>query len=106
MDEKATREVEQLSGEKSQEEIRREALAAEAKRSERFREHFERLATLSLYLTWTAITAVACVWLCHLLTPEAYHWLSESQVEQIQAVLTGGVVAGVAVGHLRKKLYD
>ena len=104
-DAQATQEIRHLSVGKSQEEIRQEAQVAEAGRSERFRDRFEGLATVSLYLAWLAITVVALAWLYHLLIPDSYHWLSADQRQQIQAVLTG-VIAAVAVGHLRKRLYD
>lgn len=85
--------------------MQQEALQAEAQRKERFRDHFEGLATVSLYLAWAAIALVALSWLCHLLAPMSWHWLSEGQFTHIQAVLAG-VIAGVAVGHLRRRLYD
>lgn len=105
-DARAAAEVKQASQGKSREQIENEAFAAEAKRSEAFRDHFERLAVFSLYLIWAVIVSIAITWLWHLLLPESYWWLTEQQIQHIQAVLTGGVIAGIASSHLKRRLSD
>lgn len=99
-----SREARQLSQGKTGEQIAHEAAEAEAARTEKFRDHFERLAIVSLYLVWGGISLVALTWLYHLVAPPCWPRLPEDQVKNIQAVVTGGVIAGIAGGHMKKRL--
>lgn len=103
-DQRAANEAKQLSSGKSSEEIRDDAEKAEAVRTEAFRNHFERLAIVSLYLVWLAIVSVGLTWIYHLLAPECWPRLPVSRLDTIQAVLTGGVIAGIASGHMKRRL--
>ena len=105
-DVKASKEAKQLNSGKSAEELEKEALANEADRNEKFRNHFERLAIASLYLIWVAIVLVGVTWIYHLLAPDCWPRLPDNQIDRIQAVLTGGVIAGIASGHMKRRLGD
>ena len=104
-DRRGAKEAKQLSSGKSANELREEAEKAEADRTEAFRNHFERLAILSLYVIWFAIIIVGLTWLYHLIAPPFWPHLPEEQVNNIQAIVTGGVIAGIASGHMKKRLH-
>ncbi|MBR9864894.1 MAG: hypothetical protein GYB24_15765 [Rhodobacteraceae bacterium] len=103
-DRMATNEAKQLASGKSSDELRIESEEAEAARTERFRNHFERLAIVTLYLVWFAIVVVGLIWLYHLIAPPSLPRLPVEQVNNIQAIVTGGVIAGIASGHMKKRL--
>ncbi|MFV2053613.1 hypothetical protein [Aliiroseovarius sp. YM-037] len=104
-DRKATQEAKQLSSGRSAKELEEDARKAEALRTEKFRNHFEILAVISLYIVWAAIVAVGLTWLYHLIAPACWPRLPEEQVGNIQAIVTGGVIAGIASGHMKKRLH-
>lgn len=94
----------QLSSGLTQKQIEQRAKEAEANRTEGFRDHFETLSRVALWLVFGALVAIAIVWLLHLILPERWRWLTKEQVATIQNIVTGGVVAGVATAHLRRRL--
>ncbi|MDE0697140.1 MAG: hypothetical protein OXH76_15055 [Boseongicola sp.] len=94
----------QFSSGKTAKEIEDEAREKEAARQEKFRDHFENIAIASLYLVWVVICLVGLVWVYHLVSPESWPRLPEKRIDTIQAILTGGVVFGVAGQHLKKRV--
>lgn len=105
-DDQATAEAKQLSQGKSEEQLRDDAKAAEAERTEKFRDHFERLAIISLYVVWIAIAIIGVLWVYHTVAPPNWWRLPDDQVRNLQAIVTGGVIAGTASGHLKRRLAD
>ena len=99
-----TQEAKLLSLGLSEHEIARRAAASEHRRNENFRDHFERIAIIALWLTAVLLFVVGFTWLYHLLMPERWHWLSADQVLKLQNIVTGGVLAGVAGNHIKKRL--
>lgn len=97
-------ETQQLSSGKSAEELKKLANNAEAKRTEKFRDHFERLSLWTLYIVWFALITMGLIWVYHLVTPDCMHLLLTEQIEKLQTFLTGGVIAGVASGHTKRRL--
>ena len=103
-DQRAANEAKQLSSGKSSDELETESREAEAKRTEAFRNHFEILAIVTLYVVWFAIVVVGVTWLYHLVAPPTWPRLPPEQVGNIQSIVTGGVIAGIASGHMKKRL--
>ncbi len=103
-DKRGTAESKQLSSGKSANEIKTEAEQAEADRTEKFRNHFECLAIITLYIVWVSIVIVGLTWLYHLIAPPCWPRLPDEQVGNIQAIVTGGIIAGIAGGHMKKRL--
>lgn len=100
-------EAQQLSRGLSPSDIRKEAAAeSDHKRTERFRNHFETVMIVSLWILAASMAVLGAVWIWHLITPEHsyWHWLDESQIEKLQDILTGGLVAGLVADHLRRRL--
>lgn len=89
---------------KSLEELKRQAATNDHKRSEAFRDHFEKIAVAGLWLAAAVFGSFALIWVWHTLAPASCHWLSETQMAKVQNLVTGGVVASLAVGHLKRRL--
>lgn len=103
-DDDAIKEAKQLSGGKSAEEIAREAAANEHTRNERFRDHFEKMAIFALWVAFGVLILLILSWVAHILLPAMCHWLTPEQLAKVQNLVTGGVVASLAVGHLKKRI--
>lgn len=86
----------------SKRDLAKEADEAEHDRSERFRDHFERVAVCGLYLGAIAILGAAGVWFWHIVTP--WDFLSQSQLEHLQSLVTGGVLVSVGTSYMKKRL--
>jgi len=43
-------------------------------------------------------------WFWHILSPQCVHWLTGEQITKVQALATGGILATIAAGHLKKRL--
>lgn len=99
-----TAEAKLLSKNLTEEEIRKRSQAREADRTERFRDEFERIALVGLWVLALAILALFLVWFWHLVAPEAWRWLSDAEIGRVQSIVLGGVLASFALGHIRKRL--
>lgn len=76
----------------------------EANRPEDYRDHFERLALWSRYLAWLALITIGGTWAYHLIAPPEWPRLPDEQVSHMQSILTGGVLTGLASGHVKRRL--
>lgn len=90
----------------SAEELTLVACAAEAERTEKFRDHFEFLALASLYVVWSLMLIIGLVWIYHLIAPPIWWRLPDQQVSNIHSIVTGGIIAGIASGHMKRRLSD
>ena len=97
-------EEESLSQGLSENELKRQATLNEHGRSERFRDQFERLAVVALWLTALALAAIGVVWMAHLILPERWRWLSSDDLTHIQSIVTAGLLVGIVGSHFRKRL--
>ncbi|BCG70144.1 hypothetical protein MesoLj113a_13020 [Mesorhizobium sp. 113-1-2] len=88
----------------SAEEIASRQANLEHRRNENFRDHFERAAICGLWLFSICILLAGATWFYHVVTPDAWHWLSPDGTTRLQNILTGGVVAAVAGGHLKRRM--
>ena len=100
----ATKEAKQLSKGLSAEEIAKKTAEAEHDRNENFRNHFEKIAVAALWLFAVSFFLLVLTWLAHIVLPLKCHWLQPDQISKVQNLVTGGVVASVAIGHLRRRL--
>lgn len=85
-------------------EIKARAEANEANRNEQFRNHFEKIAICSLWGFYILFAMLVLTWFWHILSPERAHWLTSEQITKVQALATGGILATIAAGHLKKRL--
>lgn len=86
----------------SKRDLAKEADEAEHDRSERFRNHFERVAIWGLYLGALALLAGSGVWFWHIVTP--WHFLEPDQLSHLQNLVTGGVLVSVGTNYMKKRL--
>lgn len=103
-DDDAIKEAKQLSEGKSAEQIATEAAQNEHERNEKFRNHFEKMAVVGLWIAFVVLVLMVMSWVSHILLPAKCHWLTSEQLAKVQNLVTGGVVASLAVGHLRKRI--
>ena len=104
-DRRATSEEIQLSSGKSSDVIHSEAIVAEARRIERFRNHFENLIVITtVYLVWLAMVIVGLIWFYHLIAPPGLPRLPDTQVNTIQSIVTASMLSGIASKRLKKRL--
>jgi hypothetical protein len=101
---KSLLEARQLSSGKSLEELANDSRNNEHARNERFRDHFERIAICGLWVICAMFLIVGLTWFWHLLTPQSWHWLGADEVAKLQNVVTGGIIASIAAGHIKKRL--
>ncbi|GER00805.1 hypothetical protein JCM17845_14280 [Iodidimonas gelatinilytica] len=98
------REAEQISQALDEKEIKKRAAANEHNRNEKFRDNFELYAIMALWVTGVVILLLLITWALHILLPEEFHWLSSSQLEKVEHLSIGGIIASLGVGHIKKRL--
>jgi len=76
----------------------------EMRRNETFRDHFENVAVCGLWTVAGVVLIVGSVWFWHVIMPEKWHWLSLDGISRLQNILTGGVLASLAGGHMKRRL--
>lgn len=102
-DDDSAKEAQLLASGKSVTEIKREAKVREFDRTETFKDHFERIAVVGLYVASTALLLVGIALFAHMLLPLGWHWLESDQQANLKSVFTGGALAGIVATHLRKR---
>jgi hypothetical protein len=102
--ESALKEAKQLSSGRSAEELKNDAAEREHNRNEGFRDLFDRLVRTGMYLAFAAIILMGLAWVWHLIMPYKWQWLTEPQIDHIQTLVTGGVLAVVVGDHFKRRL--
>jgi hypothetical protein len=100
----ANDEAKQLASGRNVGDLKKEAEANEHKRDQKFRDHFERLAIVGLWLGAIFAGLVGVTWLFHVLTPVSCHWLTSEELSKLQNIFTGGVLVSAAGDHWRKRM--
>jgi hypothetical protein len=103
-DDRSNEEAKQLASGKPTNELKRIAEENEAGRTEKFRDHFETLALITLYVVWAIVILFALVWAYHLVAPVGWCRLPDAQIDKIQSILAGGIIAGIATGHVKRRI--
>jgi hypothetical protein len=97
----ATREAVSLQQGKSREQLRQEA---EDGRTELFRQHFECIAIIAVWVAAISLFVMSVVWLWHLMAPPGLRWLVDRDLWTIQTILTAGALLTIVSGHFKKRL--
>jgi hypothetical protein len=103
-DDQATKETLQLSSGKTLEDLQHDAAKNEHERTESFRDLFDALIKIAVVLGFAAIVLFGATWVWHLLMPSSWHWLTEQDVDHIQNIVTGGVIATLVGDHFKRRL--
>lgn len=107
-----------LSRKKSLAQLREEAEAEDHRRGEKFKDHFETLAIVAMYIMFMALSIFGIVWVLHIVLPETckpffylwgtYYclcrWLTPDQTMIVQDIVTGGLIAGLLADHFRRRI--
>lgn len=96
-------ETQQVGSNKSIEALRRQALEKEHGRTEDFRDHFSRLTTIALYILALGLFCFGVVWCWHVLAPCTWRWLLTDEIQRVQNLVTGGVLAGLISDQFRRR---
>lgn len=99
-----TKEAALLTRGKTEKELKKEAALKEHDRSQKFKDHFERIAIGLLWIAAASLLVIFMSWLWHMVTPSCLHYLDSEQLAKLQYLFTGGIVVGVVSGHLKKRL--
>lgn len=83
----------------SERNLEKEAEESEHDRQEVFRKHLSRAALILFWLFFSIAVFMVMFWAWHLLTP--WRFLTDEQLDDIQQLSSGGLVAVVA-GYLRR----
>jgi hypothetical protein len=100
----ALKEAKQLSSGRTLQELEEDAKRAEHARDQGFRDLFEKLVKAGMLGAFGAVMLMGAAWIWHLITPENWQWLSEQQIDHIQGMVTGGVIAVVVGDHFKRRL--
>jgi hypothetical protein len=100
----AENELAQLATERSVEDLQDQARRNEHKRDQKFRDHFERLSLIGMWLTAMVIAVLGVVWVYHLISPDSWPQLSDAKVRNLQNLVTAGVLVGAVGKHWSKRL--
>jgi len=103
-DELSSEENDLLGSGFSEDKIAALARKAEHHRNEKFKNHFEKIALVALWMASSLFASLFLSWAWHTLLPIKYHWLNTTQMDSIKAILFGGIVSSVAMGHFRRRL--
>ena len=104
-DERGNLEAQQLNRGKTETELRKEAAAqSKHKRDELFRFHFGLITVIALYVMAAGVLVFAFIWAWHTLMPSCWRWLHDADIEKIQNIVTGGVLAGLIADQFRRRM--
>lgn len=101
-DDKADLEANLLGAGSDESEIRKRALHDDYDRAKIFKNHFERVSIGVLYVAAIGLLSMAITWIVHVIAPQ-HGWLSHDQIDTVQNLLTGGILAGAFADHFRKR---
>jgi hypothetical protein len=101
---KGTREAAIFASGAPEEDIKKKALTAEAERTEKFRDHYEKVAICALWIVSALFLVVVLIWFYHIVMPDGWQWLPPDHIARLQSLMTGGVLASLAGTHMKKRL--
>lgn len=96
-------EAKQLSRGLAARDLEREAREKDHARSQAFKTCFELMTIITLCVLFLVFMISGIVWSFHLLAPQ-FGWLTHDQLDNVQGLLTGGVVAGFLADHVRRRM--
>lgn len=98
------KEAKQLSSGRSAAELEKDAAEREHNRVQDFRDLFDALVQIGMLIAFGGIMIMGAVWVWHLVAPVCWQWMSEQQIDHIQSLVTGGVLAVVVGDHFKRRL--
>jgi hypothetical protein len=92
-----------LGSGKTKQELAAQANEREHARSQKFKDHFEMIAIVGLWLAAVCVFVIGVALAMHMLIPEHRHWLSGEQIASLKGLFTGGLLAGLMTNHFKKR---
>lgn len=99
----ATLEAQQLNRGLTARDLAKEAQEADHDRSEKFKDHFETMALVTVWGLFAVFIVFGAVWAIHMVWP-CIGWLTKPELDAIQSLLTGGIIAGLVADHVRRRM--
>lgn len=97
-------ETRSLTSAQSSAALARHAEMNDRNRSEKFKDHFERIALVALYLLAVLTGVLGAIWAWHIIMPSSVRWLGDVDVSRIQHILTGGALLSLLGDQFRRRL--
>lgn len=89
----------------TEEDWKKDAARREHARTQRFRDHFDLMVVASMWVLISGFWVLAAVWALNVaLGPVA--WLKDDQVNDLQGILTGGLLLGFLTKHIERRIDD
>jgi hypothetical protein len=76
----------------------------EHNRDQRFKEQFEIISLVAMWVLAAGMFIAAAIWFYHLVTPYSWPRLCQDQIDDIQSLLTGGLIVGILANHFQKRI--
>lgn len=84
--------------------IANEAAQNEFNRDQKFKDHFELISLATMWILAAGMLIAGIIWFYHLVTPLTWPRLCSDQIDDIQALLTGGLIVGILANHFKKRI--
>ena len=89
----------------SEDDWKKDAAKREHARTQRFRDHFDLMVVCSMWVLVVGFWILAAAWASNIaLGPMA--WLKEDQINDLQGILTGGLLLGFLTKHIERRIED
>jgi hypothetical protein len=89
------------------EDLKADAERQEHRRNQKFKDQFELIFTILIWLLFIGFVILGAIWFVHLISTPAFklvHWLSEEQIDKVEGILTSGIIAGLVADHFKRRL--
>ena len=100
----SAKESDQIGSAKTLKELEKEALGNEHTRKEKFKDHLEKIIVCGMYFISLGAAIFAAIWGWHMTTPNSWQWLEPAQLDRIQNLVTGGVLASLITNQFQNRL--
>ncbi|MDP2009168.1 MAG: hypothetical protein Q8K11_03225 [Phenylobacterium sp.] len=104
LDERSRKETEQFKSGDTEEQLKANSRVNEHGRTERFKDHFESLARIGITVAFGASIVLGVIWVWHIVSPAEWRWLQDKELEHLQNLITGGVLASLASDLFKRRL--
>lgn len=84
---------------------KKDAAKQEHHRTQRFRDHFDRMVVGTMWVIVVGFWLLAIIWGINLIAG-SHAWLDKDQMYNLQGLLTGGLLLGLLTKHIERRVED
>lgn len=84
---------------------KKDAAKREHDRTQRFRDHFDKMVVCSMWVIVSGFWLLAAVWASNIILGP-FAWLDKDQIHGLQGVITGGLLLGLLTKHIERRVED